>query len=62
MWYPEEAGMVLAYCGAVLLRGWCGTLKRVVWYFEEGGLVLLRWWRGTLKMVLWYFDEVCVIL
>ena len=25
--------------GMVLSRGLCGTLKRVVWYFEEGGVV-----------------------
>ena len=24
----------------VFLRGWRGTLKRVVWYFEEGGVLL----------------------
>ena len=24
----------------VLWRGWCGTLKRVVWYFEEGVLCI----------------------
>ena len=24
----------------VFRRGWCGTLKRVVWYFEEDGMVL----------------------
>ena len=24
----------------VLRRGWCGTLKRVVWYIEEGSVVL----------------------
>ena len=29
--------------GVVLWRGWCGTLKMVVWYFEEGGMVL---WKG----------------
>ena len=23
----------------VLLRGWCGTLKRLMWYFEEGGML-----------------------
>ena len=34
----------------VLCRGWCATLKRVVWYFEEG-IVL------TLKMVVLYFEE-----
>ena len=33
----------------VLWRGWCGTLKRVVWYLEEGGVVLWRGWCGTLK-------------
>ena len=22
------------------LRGWCGTLKRVMWYFEDGGVGL----------------------
>ena len=32
MWYFEDGG-------AVLYRGWCGTLKRVVWYFEKGGVV-----------------------
>ena len=26
---------------SITLKGWCGTLKRVVWYFE--------WWCGTLK-------------
>ena len=36
----------------VLWRGWYGTLKRVVWYFEEGGVVLWRGWYGTLKSVL----------
>ena len=39
------------------------TFKRVVWYFEEGGVVLWRcWcgtlkrWCGTLKWVVWYFE------
>ena len=40
---------------------WCGTLKRLVWYFEEGGVVLLRGWCGTLKRVVWYFEEGCVV-
>ena len=26
-------------------------LKRVVWYFEEGGMLLLGWWCGTLERV-----------
>ena len=26
-----------------------GSLKRVVWYFEEGCIVLRRGWCGTLK-------------
>ena len=41
-------------------RGWCCTLKSVVWYFEEGGVVLwrglcgtLKRWCGTLKRVEW---------
>ena len=33
------------------------TLKRVVWYFEEGGMVLCKWWYGTLKRVVWCFEE-----
>ena len=36
-------------------KGMCGTLKRVMWYFEEGGVVLWRRWCGTLKRaVLWW--------
>ena len=27
---------------------WCGTLKRIVWFFEEGSVVLWIWWCGTL--------------
>ena len=60
-----------------LWRGWHGTLKRAVWYFEdggmalwrgwygtfeEGGVVLWRWWYGTLKRVVWYFEEGGVVL
>ena len=35
--------------------GWAknGSLKRVVWYFEEGGVVLWRGWCGTLKRAVW---------
>ena len=36
-----------------------GTLKRVVWYFEEGSVVLCREWSGTLKMAVRYFEEWC---
>ena len=32
----------------------CGTLKRLVWYCEEGGVV--RGWYGTLRKVAWYFE------
>ena len=39
---------------------WCGTLKMVVWYFEEGGVVVLRGWYGTLERVVWYFEEGCM--
>ena len=46
----------------VLWRGWYGTLKSVVWYFEEGGVVLWRGWCGTLKRVVWYFEEGSVVL
>ena len=28
VWFFEKDGVVLS-------RGWCGTLNRVVWYFEE---------------------------
>ena len=45
-----------SYCMSlvVLWRVWRGTLKRVVLYFEEGGVVLRRGWCGTLKRVIWY--------
>ena len=36
--------------------------KRVVWYFEEGGVVLWRGWSGTLKRVVRYFEEGGVVL
>ena len=39
-----------------------GTLKRVVWYFEEDGALLLRGWCATLKMVVWYFEEGDMVL
>ena len=38
------------------------TLKRVMWYFEEGDVVLWRGWCGTLKRVVWYFEEGDVVL
>ena len=41
----------------ILWRGWCGTLKRVIWYFEEGGLVLWRGWCVTLKRAVWYLVD-----
>ena len=42
----------------MVLRKWsCGTLKRVMWYFEEGEVVLRKWSCGTLKRVIWYFEE-----
>ena len=47
---------------AVLWTVSYGTLKRVVWYFEEGGVVLWRGWCGTLKKVMWYFEYGGVIL
>ena len=31
--------IAILYC-MLLGRGWSGTLKRVMWYFEEGGVVL----------------------
>ena len=43
-------------------RGSCGTLKRVVWYFEEGRLVLWRGSAGTLKRVMQYFEYARVVL
>ena len=36
-----------------IIRGLCGTLKRVVWYFEEGHVVIWRWSCGNLKRVAW---------
>ena len=41
---------------------WCGTLKRVMWYFEEGDVLLWRGWCGTLKRAVWYFEESGVVL
>ena len=39
-----------------------GTLKRVLWHFEEVGVILWRGWCGTLKRVMWYFEERGVLL
>ena len=41
---------------------WCGTLKRVVWYVEEGDVILWRGWCVTLKRVVYYFEEGDVVL
>ena len=46
----------------LLWRGWYGTLKTVVWYFEEGCVVLWRGLCGILKRVVWYFEEGGVVL
>ena len=32
--------VLLMLFGQVCRRGWRGTLKKVMWYFEEGGVVL----------------------
>ena len=52
VWYFEHGGVVLG-------RWRCGTLKRAMWYFEEGvcyfeegGVVLLKGRCVTLKRVL----------
>ena len=39
-----------------------GTLKMVVWYFEEGDVVLWKGLYGTLKRVVWYFEKGCMVL
>ena len=46
---------------------WYGTLKRVVWNFDECGMVTLRYFEdggvvpserhGILKRVTWYFEK-----
>ena len=41
----EESGLILSddalvSQGSVFVVGLCGTLKSVVWYFEDGGAVL----------------------
>ena len=41
----------------VLWRGWCGTLKRVMWYFEDGGVVLLHQVTSFFTLI-WYLFEV----
>ena len=52
---------VLCYT-TVLWRGWCGTLKRVMLYFEGGDVLVWRGCCGTLKMVMWYFKEGHMVL
>ena len=39
----------------IFWRGWYDILKRVVWYFEEGGMIFWRGWYDILKTVVWYF-------
>ena len=46
----------------VLWRGWYGTLKRVVRYFEHGCMVLWRGLYGTLKRVVRYFEDGGMVL
>ena len=46
-WYFERRVVVL-------WREWCGTLKRVVWDFEEVSVLILRGWKAYFKKVkLW---------
>ena len=59
-WYFEEVVMVLRRSGVVRRRGCCGTLKRVVWFVEEGVVVLWRGYCGTLKRVVWYYGMICI--
>ena len=40
MWYFEEGDVVFEEGGVVFLRGWHGTLKRAMCYFEYGDVVL----------------------
>ena len=37
---PDHPYVEFAEDCLLILKGLCGTLKRVVWYFEEGGVVL----------------------
>ena len=67
--FAEEGSKLLAYYSHstnnalhVCLRGCCGTLNRVMWYFVWLVAVLWRGWCGTLKMVMWYFEEGGVVL
>ena len=53
----ERENERLDHIRMVLWRLWCGTLKSVMWYFEECDVVLWRGWCGTLKRVVWYFEE-----
>ena len=57
MWYFEEGGVILR-------RWWCGTLERVVRYFErvvryyeEGHAALLKRLLRYFKMVVSYFEN-----
>ena len=44
-------------CGTLKRVVWYFDLKSVVWYFEEGVVLLWRGWYCTLKRVVWYFEE-----
>ena len=48
--------------GVLLWRGWRGTLKRVVCFFEEDCMVLWRGWCSTSTMIVWYFEEESMVL
>ena len=62
VWYFEEGSVVLC-------RGWCGTLKRVVWYFEEddgtnmnAGMLYIHCFVNEINHIRWtiimcYFEE-----
>ena len=54
--------MVFRRSGYGTSKKWRGSSKRVLWYFEEGGVVRRRGCCGTLKRVLWYFEEGGVVL
>ena len=55
MWYIQEGDVVH-------WRGWCGTLKRVVWYFEEGGVVCIWsiYWSGWQRLV-WFGQHFLIV-
>ena len=59
----KKSGFTLkTSCGILKRVAPCGTLKRIVWYFEEGRVVFCRGWCSVLKRVAWYFEEGDVVL